>query len=241
MSDKYSNGKLVTDHDLFPLSTASGVTSSLTATIEYDTRNDRQMPTKGLYSSLSYEYAGLGGDLNYSRGSANFRYYKNVVWDLVWRNNIQYARIDALNNQEVPFSELYLLGGPYSLRGYRTYRVGRMKFSQKLFDEYKTGGMTDEVARREAMRFFGGSQQAMIQSELQFPLIKEAGIYAAGFFDAGAADDTITQDNFYADVGFGIRWYSPIGVLRFEWGFPLNRDSIYHDATVFEFSIGPSF
>ncbi len=235
-----SKNNVVTDTDLFPLETASGVTSSLTGILEYDTRDDRQMPTKGIFSSASFEYAGLGGDLKYTRGNGNFRFYKNLFWDVVWRNNIQYSRIDPLDGKEVPFSELDLLGGPYSLRGYRSYRVGKMKFSQKIYDELlPTEG--EERARKDAMRFYGGVQQMMYQTELQFPLVKEAGIMGAGFFDIGAADDILTEDKFFADVGFGIRWYSPIGVLRFEWGFPLNRDAEYHDATVFEFSIGPAF
>ncbi|KHD87824.1 MAG: hypothetical protein OM95_12515 [Bdellovibrio sp. ArHS] len=238
-----SEEQSLTDRDLFPLETASGVTSSVTATIDYDTRNDRQMPTKGMYASASYEYAGLGGDLKFTRMNTNFRYYKNLFWDVVWRNNISYARIDSLEGQDVPFSELYLLGGPYSLRGYRSYRVGKMKLSNKIKAKIiaDNPGISDEEATKRAMRFYGGTQQAMYQTELQFPLVKEAGIMGAGFFDVGAADDLLSEDNFYADVGFGIRWYSPIGVLRFEWGFPLNRDPLYHDATVFEFSIGPSF
>lgn len=230
-----------TDTDLFPLATASGVTSSIQATLEYDTRNDRQMPTKGIYTSGSYEYAGLGGDLKFTRMNGMFRFYKNIFWDVVWRNNLTYARIDSLEGQEVPFSELYLLGGPYSLRGYRSYRVGKMKRSQQIYDREITAGTSPAEAEKRAMRFYGGTQQAMYQTELQFPLVKDAGIMGAGFFDVGAADDVLTDQNFYADVGFGIRWYSPIGVLRFEWGFPLNRDTVYHDATVFEFSIGPSF
>ncbi|MGE3760355.1 MAG: BamA/TamA family outer membrane protein, partial [Pseudobdellovibrionaceae bacterium] len=42
-------------------------------------------------------------------------------------------------------------------------------------------------------------------------------------------------------VGFGFRWFSPIGPLRFEWGFPLNRDKDYHGPQAFEFAIGSPF
>jgi outer membrane protein insertion porin family len=48
-------------------------------------------------------------------------------------------------------------------------------------------------------------------------------------------------------VGFGLRWFSPIGPLRFEWGFPLDRrrDPVtraYIDEPLdFQFTIGNFF
>ncbi|WP_413587214.1 outer membrane protein assembly factor BamA [Bdellovibrio sp. HCB274] len=237
---KNADGTPITDTELFPLSTASGETISLTGTLEYDTRNDRFSPTKGIFGSFSYEYAGFG-QLKYHRTNTRFSYFKNLFWDVTWRNDVQYARIDGIEGQDVPFNELYLLGGPYSLRGFRSYRVGKMKRSTKIYNESIAKGMTPEQAEIEAWRFYGGTQQALARTELQFPLVKDAGILGAAFFDIGAADDVLSGDTFYSDMGLGIRWYSPIGVLRFEWGFPLNRDPNYHDASVFEFSIGPSF
>lgn len=235
------DGNLLTDYDIFPLDTASGETGSLSGILEYDTRNDRMTPSKGVLATASYEYAGFS-QLKYYNLTGNVRYFKGLFWDVVWRNSLTYSQIGTLQEgREVPFSELHLLGGPYSLRGYRIYRIGRMKFSQKIFNDLKTKGFSDEEANRRAMRFFGGTQKAMYQTELQFPLIKEAGIMGVAFYDIGAAENELTAADFYADVGFGIRWFSPIGPLRFEWGFPLNRNSYYHEPTVFEFSIGTPF
>ena len=42
-------------------------------------------------------------------------------------------------------------------------------------------------------------------------------------------------------VGFGFRWFSPIGPLRFEWGIPLTRRPSDPAGPLFEFSIGNSF
>jgi outer membrane protein insertion porin family len=41
-------------------------------------------------------------------------------------------------------------------------------------------------------------------------------------------------------VGFGFRWFSPIGPLRFEWGIPLDRQAD-EEPLVFEFTIGNFF
>ncbi|MCA9616477.1 MAG: BamA/TamA family outer membrane protein, partial [Myxococcales bacterium] len=40
--------------------------------------------------------------------------------------------------------------------------------------------------------------------------------------------------------GFGFRWFSPLGPLRFEWGFPIDRRS-WEKTVRFEFTIGNSF
>jgi outer membrane protein insertion porin family len=47
-------------------------------------------------------------------------------------------------------------------------------------------------------------------------------------------------------MGFGFRWQSPIGPLRFEWGFPLDRLGgtsllLQEDPVVFEFNVGTGF
>jgi outer membrane protein insertion porin family len=234
--------KYITDFDVFPLETATGSAGSLGANVEYDTRNDRFKPSKGLYARTGYTQTGFGGNLRYYKYNADFRYFKNLFWDVVFRNALSYQGIGSLDeDREPPFNELNLLGGPYSLRGYRFRRVGRMVFSKKIFDERVANGDTVTRAREQAMRFFGGKQQLMYQGELQFPLIKEADMYGVTFYDIGQAEDEMSDNKFFADTGFGIRWFSPIGPLRFEWGFPLNRDPIYHENTVFEFSIGTPF
>jgi outer membrane protein insertion porin family len=245
---KDGNGVTLTDEVLFPIDTASGDASIVGANIEYDTRNDRFRPSKGIYSRLSFSYAGLiGGNLDYYKTGADYRFFKKLFWDVVWRNNFSYAKIDStVAGRDVPFNELYVLGGPYTLRGYRFSTVGLRKFSQKLKDRFTlpppTGsGLSDEEATKRANRVFGGEQQFLYQTELMFPLIREAEMYGVGFYDIGAADNNLYEEKFYGDWGFGIRWFSPLGPLRFEWGFPISRDKDYHEASVFEFSIGTPF
>lgn len=241
----YIGNELQTDYDLFPLDTASGETSSVTGILEYDKRNDRFSPSKGVYASTSLEYAGVGGQLKYTKGNATFKYFKKLFWEVVWRNNLSYSFVGPLDGNPPPFNVLYQLGGPYSLRGYRFYTVGKTKFSQRaynLISQLPSSALLSEDEKRErASTTVGGTKQALYQMEFEFPLIAEAGIKGVTFYDVGAAEDQLDDSNLYSDVGFGFRWFSPIGPLRFEWGFPLRRTNKSPDAMVFDFSIGSPF
>jgi len=239
-----AQGGLLTDLTLFPLSTASGLLSSITGTIEYDERDDRFTPSKGQFASGSIEYAGLGGDLRFTKTNATYRYFKKIFWEVVWRNNVTHSYLTSHDpNVEPPFNERFLLGGPYSLRGYRFYRVGQTRFSQQAFNKFISPpfNYSSDRATELATIPFGGTQQLMYQTELEFPMIKEAGIKGVVFFDIGQAEDEIRKEAFYSNVGFGFRWFSPIGPLRFEWGFPLKYNPASPDRIVFDFSIGSPF
>jgi outer membrane protein insertion porin family len=77
---------------------------------------------------------------------------------------------------------------------------------------------------------------------MQFPLITEAGIRGVVFYDVGEAENGLSMKDLRQDVGFGVRWFSPIGPLRFEWGFPLERETRFDEpASNFEFAIGAPF
>jgi len=231
------------DPELFPTGTSNGLTSSMTFSIDYDKRDDRFAPTKGVFSSFSIEYAGLGGEKDYTKGYANLRYYRKTLWDVVWRNNLSYGFISSNDpSKPIPFNELFLLGGANSLRGFDWFTIGRKKYSNKAYAAALAAGLTGDAAYYAAFQPFGGTQQFYYNLEFQFPLIDEAGIKGVVFYDIGDADNVLKLENLRQDVGFGFRWFSPIGPLRFEWGFPLKREQNFgEDAVNFQFAIGSPF
>jgi outer membrane protein insertion porin family len=79
--------------------------------------------------------------------------------------------------------------------------------------------------------------------EFRFPLLKEQGVIGVIFFDAGnvfTADESWTFTDIPMSAGVGIRWYSPLGPLRLEYGYILNRRPEDSTGGV-EFQIGGAF
>lgn len=229
------------DPTLFDPALASGIGSSVAGSIVYDRRNDRWAPTDGMYGSASIEQAGLGGEKLYTKGLANFRIYKEIFWKLILRNNVNYGIIATTPDRVAPYNELFLLGGANSMRGFSWFTVGKHKtanFGQPIsgFD-----GTPVPLVNPGPVPF-GGTQEFFDQAEVEFTLVPEAQIKGVIFWDIGNADDTDILINLREDAGFGFRWFSPIGPLRFEWGFPLDRrPELNENFSNFEFSIGSPF
>ena len=123
------------DEALYPIKSASGVRHPIEAILEYDKRNDRFLPTQGIYGRTSLAYDGLLSRFDYWTLSANARFYHTLFWQLVFRVNVQYNQHLVLSDSEVPFDRLFLLGGIHSLRGFRYYAVGPRKRSQLIYQK----------------------------------------------------------------------------------------------------------
>jgi outer membrane protein insertion porin family len=213
-------------------SVENGSSSSLQASIIRDKRNNIFEPTNGYYASSSLEYTGLGGTMRWMKGELEGRYYKPIWGDLVLRSRMTVAQLFKTTNREIPRIEKFSMGGARNMRGFNLEDIGPIRKARNT----QTGNLEDFN--------FGGLFSLLGTLEFEHPLIKEAGLKWVVFYDTGNVFETrIGENDNYAlrsDYGFGFRWFSPIGVLRFEFGFPINpreRES----SNQFNFDIGQLF
>ena len=230
--------------DIYDLKKAEGLLSTLSGIFEYDKRNDRYYTTQGYYGQLSLEYAGLGGDFEHTKIQANVRHYQKLFWKLILKNNLNYGMVfPNKKGKKVLFTELFLLGGPYSLRGFFPNTVGPRKTSKKALKYAREKGIKNpEIA---AERPYGGSKMFFYNLELEAPIISGVGLLAAVFFDIGEATNKFTfdwDDGLRANTGAGLRWRSPFGLIRLDWGIPFfPRKELGEKKVQFQFTIGSSF
>jgi outer membrane protein insertion porin family len=193
-------------------------TSALTASLTRDTTDDNMFPTKGSRNSASMTYAGgfMMGDASYTKFGVASSWFFALPLETVFGVYGRAGYLTSNSNREVPVYERYVLGGISTLRGLRDI------------------GPRDPVTGD----LLGGQTMINLSGEYIFPLIVKAGMKGVVFYDTG---NTWNSDYHFNDLrqtaGVGIRWYSPIGPLRLEYGFVLDRKS---DESMgrWEFTIG---
>ena len=199
--------------------------SSVTASVKRDSTNRRINPSRGSVNSLSIEYAGglLMGNDEFIKYVADTGWYFPLPWDTIFHAHGQAGYIMENGSESIPPFERFYLGGINSLRGYK----GRTVSPRYDNSDEEKGGITE----------------AFVNLEYIFPINKDLGLLGVTFFDAGSTwDDDETPDfDLYKSVGAGIRWMSPLGPLRLEYGYPL--DELYDEDREgrLEFSVGQTF
>ena len=206
------------------------LTSAVGLTLSHDTRDFIFDPKSGSRHALSLEYAGtfLGGDNDYYKAvfdsSRFFPLWIGHVLSLHAR--VGYAAAMGGTDTEpkqLPVGERFLVGGINTVRGFGYGQAG------------PTDPVTDEI--------LGGNKALFFNVEYIVPLVPEANIKGVLFYDYGGAfneSEAIHRRGLRQAAGFGVRWISPIGPLRLEWGYNLNPRE---DEPVLEqeFSIGTLF
>lgn len=210
----------------------SGIASGVEASLIRDKRNNSFEPTGGYWTSASVEYVGVGGDFNWVRPEIEGRYYKNFLGDLVLRSRLRFSQLFQDGDKFIPRTEKFSMGGPRNMRGFSLEGVGPQ---EPLLEQ-------DQVTTK--LYNVGGLFSVLGTLELEHPLIQEAGLKWVLFYDAGNVyREYIGKDGDYSlrsDYGFGMRWFSPIGILRFEMGFPIDRRG-NEASNQFHFDLGQNF
>ncbi len=197
-------------------------TSSVTMGLTYDSRDRRINPSEGSKHRISNQYAGLGGNVGFNKVKLELGRYFPLVWEFVFFLNAEMGYVTEAGGKILPDYEKFYMGGINTMRGF----------------DWRDIAVFDEEGRA-----FGGEKMVLFNAELIFPLVSQAGLMGVLFYDTGdvyPSGDRIELDNLRRSAGFGVRWYSPLGPIRLERGYILDRKE-GEDSGRWEFSIGGVF
>jgi outer membrane protein insertion porin family len=212
------------------------ITSLVGYTLAYNTLDNNKSPTKGFLGELKQDFAGVGGDVNFIRTTADARVYTNPIWDLIGFFRVQGGHIAPWGGQELRMLDHFFMG-PNLVRGFQIAGIGPRD---------ATVGSTQDA--------LGGTMYWGATAEVQHPLpfaSKDIGVKLAAFADAGSLwnyrgltsyqgpHDLIPQTIaptsnemlIRSSVGVGLIWDSPFGPLRFDYAIPLSSYKGNCDAT----------
>ena len=204
------------------------VTNSINTSLNYDTRDRIFSPTSGSNHRISVEYAGLGGDIGYTKLTGNLSHYFPLPWRFVFFARGRAGYVYENSGFVLPDYEKFFLGGMNSIRGY---------------DE-------DEIQPRDSDgNVIGGDRFVQANFELSHPLYEPAGLDGVLFIDNAAiadpeaadpAQQSISSDSLRHSYGIEVRWNSPMGPLRFAYAWKVDPQP-GEDPSGFEFSMGAAF
>lgn len=236
----------------------NGVTSSFRPALTFDTRDNRILPTSGIYLRASTELSlsEFGATTQFWQNRFTGRFYYPLGKNVVLKLNTEFGLITSPSADGVPVYLRYFIGGILDLRGFRFRDVGpRIPLRSTLDDN----SLPTQYGAR-----LGGNMMFYDNLELEFPLFQEVGLRGVIFTDAGNAwnlegkycalatgtEFDVTRpcapsfiqaiSSLRASYGFGVRWQSPMGPLRFEVGFPFSPLP-YEESSQAQFTIGNFF
>ncbi len=182
--------------------------SSVGLKLALDKRDNKLDPTKGLFLGGWFDVAGgmFGGDKDFTRLTTKTSYDIPTWWNSVLELRLQAGIIDAYgDSSEVPIYERFFAGGANTIRGYQERKVGPIDPSS----EDPIGG------------------ESLLVGNIEYTKQLVEYLKVAAFFDTGnvwAKSSDLGSGGFKSGFGLGVRIKTPIGPIKLDYGFPLNKE-----------------
>jgi outer membrane protein insertion porin family len=185
--------------------------------VTYDTRDNFGDPRSGAFvnatAALTNQFIQIGG--NYSTLRANMRYWYSPIRRFTIANAFRIAEILTVPaGTNIPADDRLYLGGDNTVRGFA----------------------------QDSLLPSGGTFALVHNLEFQFRVFNN--IMVVGFLDTGAVTNGINEVNSTTlrhSAGPGIRYLTPVGPIRLDWGFVLDPEPTDDRTNRVHFSFGYFF
>jgi len=177
--------------------------AALDTSLLRDSRDSPLDARRGRFWSFNVEYSPslIGSDLRFIKGLGQLFLSRSIGPSLVWAQGYRLGLAHGFDGQTLISSERFEAGGANTVRGYASDSLGPL-----------------DILGQPA----GGQAVVILNQELRFH--HRSGFGFAGFYDVGNVFATVGDISFDLQhaAGVGLRWESPVGLLRLDVGFPLN-------------------
>lgn len=219
--------------------------SSVTPTYFWDRRNDPIDPSRGFFSSASLEYAFplFSAETEFLKLFTQGAWYRPLTDRTLVAISARLGLIQPFGgtsgNALVPFSERFTGGGETSHRAFDLDQLGTLGDTLVCIDG--TNVFPATCPEGASILALGGNAISVINAEYRFPLFGD--LRGAVFVDAGNVFreiEGLDLGEFRYGVGVGARYVTPIGPLRFDLGYKLDREP-HEDPFAAFLSLGYAF
>lgn len=220
--------------------------SSFSGSLLRDTRDDVVDPTGGEVFSMDARVAGraIGSEVGFAKAFTQAFIYRRMpgARRIVLAAGVRlglavgFPRGGVGSHPLLPISERFFAGGDTTVRGYAFDRLG--------VPAGQPGATIDADGFPQ-----GGNAVVILNSEVRVPVTRDLGV--VGFLDGGNVYDhvsNISLGRIRGGIGFGVRYRSPVGPIRVDLGFKLDRQELGSGAnrererlTALHISIGQAF
>ena len=226
-------------------------THSISPSLQFDTRDFVLDPTRGAYRDIGLVVAGgiLGGDNDFYTISSTVQRYWPVWLSRVFALRLRVGYANSYGQSaDVPVQNRFFTGGGNSVRGYDENSIG----PRAIVDNVVTGLPEETVV--------GGDVLVLTNVELRFGLpwlsrwnfsgavFADGGNVWAGLGDVRFGDfnpfkdrGEVDQTDYRYSIGLGIRYNTPLGPIRLDYGYPLVVEDGMSTSGRFDFSLGQIF